>query len=595
MKSTKIQILDPREAQQIAAGEVIERPANIVKELLENSIDAGATSITVHIEKAGKTKISVADNGCGMSKADATLCFARHATSKIRSVHDLTALTTLGFRGEALASIAAVSSVTLTTKEHDEPLLGTSITYRHGIQTTCAEQTCPPGTTITIENLFDALPVRKAFLKQDDTEWHQIQTVLYGIALTHLGLSLTVYKDTVLLLQAPAVRTLQERITQLWGTQLSKHLTAVHTQERGITITGLVSTPPYARYGKDLMFLWANNRLIKNSDLCKAIIKGYHHALPYGKFPAAFLAISVEGSDIDVNIHPRKEEVRFTKPGVLATLTTTAVTAALERAPDFAATPFAAQRSTPLSTQIATNYTPPLRTAPVQQPMLFMHPSHMTPPVTPPQPQAPWPASTPATKEIVLHSFRFVGQLFATYLLFEGEDEYIIVDQHAAHERILYHKYTTIFTHKEGTQLLFPETIMLASTPATEALLQVADFFQTQGIAYQQTGPMHVTITSAPPQLQKESLQNLLADAADFVMTHRTLNADLFQKRLNEHVHSHLACKLAIKAGDVLDQQTATELIKTLLATPLNFMCIHGRPTVWRIQRSDLDKHFKRK
>ncbi|MDQ5890275.1 MAG: mismatch repair protein MutL [Candidatus Dependentiae bacterium] len=622
MKTQKIHLLDPLQSQHIAAGEVIERPANIVKELIENSIDAGATLITVRIEKAGKQLITIADNGCGMSDVDAKHCFARHATSKLRTVEQLTTLTTFGFRGEALASIAAVGIVTLTTKEQTEPLLGTQITYHHGILQETKEVACPAGTTIVIKDLFGSLPVRKTFLKQDETEWHQIQSVVNGIALTNLSIGFTLYKDGEAVLNAPAANSLKDRITQLWNHTLSAQLTPLIATSRGISVEGLISLPPYARYGKELIMFWVNNRLVKNSEITKAIAKGYLQSLPAGKYPAAFLSITLDPAQVDVNIHPRKEEVRFTKPGVVSSCIQEAVTAALNEAvtrrisagslpvpstpptgilPDPFGEPPAAPSPRPWQnsfTNYTTDPTPPVIThartdqQPVARhtPISFMPPTHTAPVDSTPEPRI-----THINPTVTLNRCVIIGQLFSTYILIERDDELIIVDQHAAHERILYHQFTNQFTNKEGTQLLFPETITFETPQAVTSLCTVAEFFVSQGIAFAQTGPMHLTVTSAPPQLQKESLAHVLKDAADFIDTHDTLDREVFRQKLNEHVHSHLACKLAVKAGDRLDTQAMEQLVTQLLATPNRFMCIHGRPTMWPISRAELEKKFRRR
>ncbi len=603
MKTQKIHLLDALQAQQIAAGEVVERPANIVKELLENSIDAGATVITIIIEKAGKKLISISDNGSGMNRHDAELCFARHATSKIVSVDQLNALETFGFRGEALASIAAVGLVTLTTKEHTEPLLGTQVIYTHGVHTSTTAIACPPGTTIRISNLFDTLPVRKTFLKQDETEWHAIQSVVHGMALTHQSITFTVVKDGETVITAPTVSQLTDRITQLWNHNLTAQLTPINYTARGITITGLISRPPYARYNKDLIMFWVNNRLVKNSDITRSITKGYLQSLPIGKYPAAFIAIDLDKSSVDVNIHPRKEEVRFTHPGVVATCIQDAVTQTLEQS--------VTSRLQPIIT--AHHYSdaqlPPTRTMPL--PFIAPHTEPVFPvssnqpllmPISPPPAHSMHTTTATAAAyeqhQVVApdrEAFTIIGQLFKTYILIESNDELIMIDQHAAHERILYHEYTTRFTGKEGTNLLFPETITLPSPGAVNALISVTDFFNDQGITIVQTGPQQITITTAPPQLQKEGLGSILSDAADFVLTHEALDTVSFRQKLNEHVHSHLACKMAVKAGDILTTTTMHQLVAALLATPNRFMCVHGRPTMWPISKAECEKRFKRR
>lgn len=594
MNEQTIHLLDPLQAQHIAAGEVVERPANIVKELIENSLDAGANRLTVHIEKAGKTSICVTDDGSGMSRTDAQLCFARHATSKLTSVHQLMSLTTFGFRGEAMASIAAVGEITLTTRRTQD-LLGTRVTYSHGRYVDTTEVACPAGTTLSVDNLFGSVPVRRTFLKQDETEWNQIQSVVQGLALTHQSVHFTLYKDGEIALEAAATTKLKDRLTQLFGHSLAAQMVTVSHESNGVHISGMISTPPYARYGKELMFFWVNNRLIKNNDIARAIVKGYLQSLPPGKYPAAFLALSLDPSQVDVNIHPRKEEIRFTKPGVVASVLQEAVTQALNQALNTALAPTPkAPAPAPYSWQPLSGGAPlPLFSVPLSA---ATSPAPAAAPLLPPLPAAfALPETAAAQLPITTQEATVIGQLFATYILIQQEESLILVDQHAAHERILYHQYTARFTKKEGTTLLFPEVVALASRELVQHLLRAQDFFTDQGITFVQSGPQHLTITSAPPQLQKEGLAAILLDAADFIATHTALHEELFRQKLNEHVHSHLACKLAVKAGDVLDQAAMRELISQLLKTPNRFMCVHGRPTMWPISRLDLEKRFRRR
>ena len=597
----KITVLPPDQAQKIAAGEVIERPANIVKELLENSIDAGAKTITVTIEKAGKKLIRITDDGCGMSESDALLCFSRHATSKLTTVDDLMSLTTFGFRGEALASIAAVSHVTLTTLEQgSSQRLGTRIVFDHGTHSQTESVATSAGTTIEVADLFATIPVRKTFLKQDETEWNQIMAVINGIVLMHQNITLKVFKDGALTLNAPAVTTLRDRITQLWGHNLAAQLTSISTDTgAAVSLSGLISLPPFARYGRQQLIFFVNNRLVKNTDISKAILKGYKQALPPGKYPAACLFITTNPEHVDVNIHPRKEEVRFTKPGVVTRIIQEAITRGLEQTvTDKLSTP-STQPYHPrqAETIILQSPLPPLPepfTPPMSQPLrepAVRLPQQLT--ATPPKSEQPSPqtitqqTTTPALDE----NIRIVGQFFNTYIVVEKEHELIIVDQHAAHERILYHQFAHKFTAKEGTQLLFPETITLTEKAVT-LLVAHESFFADQGIGFHQAGPTHIAITSTPPKLQKESLADLLKDAADFIITHESLDHEVFMRKLNEHVHSHMACKAAVRAGDILDTDTMRSLVEQLMRTPDRFMCVHGRPTMWPISQAEVEKSF---
>lgn len=640
----KIHLLSPQQAQQIAAGEVVERPANIVKELLENSLDAGATAITIAIEKAGKQLISITDNGCGMNPQDAELCFSRHATSKLHSVDDLMNLSTFGFRGEALASIAAVSHLTLTTKERDgsrvEPgmtssgpempqsspsrgygeqsstdKLGTRVVFEHGAHAKTEQVACTPGTTIEIRDLFATVPVRKSFLKQDETEWNQIMAAITGLALTHIDRTIKVTKDSATVLNAPRVTNLKDRITQLWGHNMAQQLTPIAGALSGpVTVTGFASTPPYARYGRQQLIFFVNNRLVKNGDIAKAVLKGYKHALPPGKYPAVCMMIEIDQEQVDVNIHPRKEEVRFTKPGVVARSVQEAITRTLEAAIEGRLAPTAALPFTPnapTNNELPSDWIPafagktnsaaatspsPHQPAPTS-PRLGAEDSagaKAAPPGPDPGPTSVQPAHTqakvlPNTKQI-----KICGQLFTTYILIEQDNELVMVDQHAAHERILYHQFTSNFENKQGTQLLFPETITLTAAAVADVLAH-QKFFASQGIALHQAGPTQIAVTSSPPKLQNESLSELVRDAADFIATHKKLDTEQFSRQLNEHVHSHMACKAAVKAGDTLDEEMMKTLVEQLMRTPNKFMCVHGRPTMWAVSKAEIEKRFRRR
>lgn len=646
----RIHTLSPELAHKIAAGEVIERPANIVKELLENSIDAGSTQIIIRIEKAGTQLIEISDNGCGMDRADAQACFSRHATSKLHAVDELMHLSSFGFRGEALASIAAVSKVTLCTKpqESSDPL-GTTITISDSAISSVADYVGSAGTTIRIADLFYNVPVRKKFLKQEETEWNQIQQIVWGLCLTHQEVGCKLYRDGRLVLNAPAVTSLKDRLTQVWGHNISSNLInltpPVKESKHGITITGMTSNPNFWRYGRHNLFFFVNDRLVKNNELSKALMKGYRSVLPPGRFPAACLFITMDTEKVDVNIHPRKEEVRFTHPQAVATQLAQQATRTLEEyvsnmlagrgkmaqtstplpatpAPAMASSPthaqpiIQAQPVTPAPSEVQN--TPPAAHsfASLKEPVF----SALNTPVAPPAP-AVTPVKTPLKREVqpisldprLRESDRtgsetvqqpitqvatppcIIGQLFATYIVMESTDDdtVIIVDQHAAHERILYHQFSHKFTNKEGTRLLFPELIPL-SAAALQSLLQHQAFFSSQGIEIEQGGPDQLAVLSTPPRIQKESLQEFMRDCADFIQQHESLDTEEFAKQLNEHVHSHMSCKAAIRAGDVLDVKRMQELVTQLMSTPNRFICVHGRPTMWTMTRSELAKKFRR-
>lgn len=310
-----IKKLSTHEAQKIAAGEVVERPANIVKELVENALDAGATHITIHLENAGKNLVRVQDDGCGMDIDDARLCFEHHATSKITQVDDLHAINTFGFRGEALSSIASVSNVTLITKQKDADE-GIKLDLTNGAIVNESAVPATVGTDITITNVFDTMPARKKFLKSKETEWRHIQQLFFALALDYIDISFKLYSENKLVYHCPAIESTQARWTQLLDHEVSNHLITLQTPHiaDGITINGVISSQQYGRYDRNSIYMFVNNRWVKDYKLNRAMISGYNNALPTHQFPLGCIKIQVDPSWIDVNIHPRKEEVQFLHP-----------------------------------------------------------------------------------------------------------------------------------------------------------------------------------------------------------------------------------------------------------------------------------------
>lgn len=607
----KIKLLAPDQAQKIAAGEVIERPAHVVKELIENSLDAQATQITLYIEKAGKQLIRIVDNGCGMSADDARLCFLPHATSKITAIDELETISSFGFRGEALASVSAVSKVTLITRQTDTPS-GILINYTDGILQDEKEVACNSGTDLAIADLFYNIPVRKKFLKHDDTEWNQIQTLVHAFCISNPSLTLKLFHDGKLILNAPPATTIKDRITQLWDFNFAQHIIPlpVPTQPLNwLSITGFISNHHFWRYGKHNIFFFVNNRWIKNAELTKALLKGYYNVLPPGKYPAAFITLTVDKNMVDINCHPKKEEVRFIKPASVDVTLTNLVKQALEQ--NFSqkiahqqalATP-SIQHHQPLQPNITPQQPLPqtyqtlkfnhIQPPEIAQPLLLA--KQLQPINTPSQafPQLKQEQPSAIIQQPTLRG-KIIGQLFNTYIMIDNEDELILIDQHAAHERILYEKFLQNFERKEGTQLLFPEIIPLNKEHITVLTAQ-KPFFAQQGIELEQVSPSEIIIKTAPPQLYNTSLKEFIFEVIAFIEEHDQLDREVFRQKLNEHVHSHMACKAAIKAGDTLSTEQMHNLVQNLYQTEKRFICVHGRPTMWSIRKEEIEKHFRRR
>ncbi len=322
----RIHQLPPHEAQKIAAGEVVERPANALKELLENALDAGATQISVYIEDAGKQLIRIVDNGCGMSPEDAQLCYKLHTTSKVTSIDDLEKIQTFGFRGEALASISAVSKVTLITKEQ-EAQQGIKHALEQGNITKETTVPCTTGTDIQVHDLFYNIPARKKFLKKRETEWRHIIQLFQAFCLDYHVIHFKLFSEGKQVHNCPPAQNLTDRLTQLWGHSSAQHMIPVEKQhkQQSVTVTGAVSNHHYVRYDRNHLFFFVNKRWVKNHTLARALLKGYLNVLPPARYPAACIHIEIDPALVDINIHPRKEEVQFLHPRIVETLIQQAV------------------------------------------------------------------------------------------------------------------------------------------------------------------------------------------------------------------------------------------------------------------------------
>ena len=618
----KIKVLPLQEAQKIAAGEVVERPASLVKELLENSIDAGATHITLHIDAGGANRIRIIDNGCGMSLSDAKMCIVTYATSKIKTLSDLDQIGTFGFRGEALASISAVSKLSITTKEHsDSPRAGVKLTIENSAIQKEESVSCNVGCDIDVQDLFYNTPARKKFLSRDETEYNHIAQLVYAFCLSNLRVHFTLIKDGQQVLNAPPAASAVDRASQLYR-DMAPHCTPLVQQQvpksYPVKLSGFITAHQYARFNRNRIFFFVNGRLVKNPALARALLKGYLNVLPPKKLPAACIYIDVYQSTIDVNVHPRKEEILFSKPRVVESAITAAVTNTLEKL--FARNVQASSTHSPH--QPSPN--PLTLSAPLghvsKEERAVLEPSPTPNPIQSPLhtitdvPQPPFalsesrsdlyrtgtvengqqqPTQTNTTPTTDLHHATIIGQYKKTYVLIDHPDGLLMVDQHAAHERIMYEKFRAGFLQREGTRLLFPET--LEATPhELELLEEHAAFFASQGVEFDVLGASKLAIKSAPPKVHA-SLREFMREAIDFMVEHESLDHEQFAGQLREHVHAQMACKAAIKAGDVLSHEAMQQLLRDLAKTDNRFICAHGRPTMWTISLQTIEKNFKRR
>lgn len=650
---SKIKLLPPHEAQKIAAGEVVERPANVVKELVENALDAGATQVSLHIKKAGKELIRIVDNGCGMSTEDAKLSFKLHATSKISAISDLQTINSFGFRGEALSSISSVSHVTLKTKQEQDEL-GTTLSYSHNEVLDEKESALPNGTDISIADLFYNIPARKKFLKRDETEWNQIQAIFHAFCLSHLDVHFKLFNNEKLVLNAPPIKTVKDRVSQIWGYNVSQNLIPLSDNQASISrhtwfsFSGIISHHNFWRYGRTHMFFFVNNRWVKNPELSKALMKGYLNVLPPQKFPAGFVFLTVDNDHIDFNVHPKKEEVRFIKPRAIQDALTFLVKDSLQQNLDRSigavsqqadrsygsihpSSPFdsAQDSSGTHHERVANNASEAnLKTQTFEKtfdaskitqkqtlPRLpeFFNPKekniktvHGESNSVLSRPKVVSKGRTNEKQKAVQETFqektvtpeptgKIIGQLYNTYILIEQENAFVMIDQHAAHERIIYEKNLKNFEKKDGVHMLFPQIIKLSSEDELALVLKEKEFFFNQGFEIEAFGDQELAVKTSPPKIKGQDIQEIILQAIAFIQEHESLEEEMFRKKLNEHVHSHMACKSAIKAGDKLDHDAMLQLIKDLQSVENRLICVHGRPTTWSIPKVEVEKKFRRR
>jgi len=581
-----IQKLSHKEAQKIAAGEVIERPASVVKELMENSLDAGATCITVTINDGGRTYISCADDGSGMDPIDARASIQTHTTSKIRSLDDLFTLTTFGFRGEALASISAVSTLQIITKEKTQ-LHATYIKVEDGIIVDERIEARDTGTTIIVENLFKTVPARLKFLKKDETEQRHITQLFDALCLAHPKVHAKLIINGTTHTNYPATESYLERAQQILLNKTYVALIPLQSHiHKGITVEGAISTHQTQRFDKSGIYMFVNHRWVKNIGLSRAVMRAYT-VLPEGKFPVVSLHIMVDPAIIDVNMHPRKEEVAFTNSAIVEQAVTEAITKTLE---------------SELLTHIVPKNVPPFSShASLPEPVFALKQPMSTPASRATQrdvvPHIEKPVHIPASLNHAMDMVQetshttVLGQLDATYILSTTEQGLTIVDQHAAHERILYEQFVARFGTIETVQLLFPEIVTLPPTDY-ELILQYQELFNNHGIIAEPFGSTQIRVTALPVFAKHISVQQLLMELiTTFHEVPIKADALLF---FTHALRAQMACKAAVKAGDTLTTAHMQQLLRDLAAVPNKLTCPHGRPTYWAITVKELEKKFQR-
>ena len=622
-------LLEEHTANKIAAGEVIERPASVVKELVENSLDAGASTIDVEIREGGKEYIRVVDNGRGIPQDEVPLAFERHATSKIRQVEDLFHIITLGFRGEALPSIAAVSELELITKT--EPAhTGTLIAYEGGTRKKLEVVGAPDGTAITVRQLFFNTPARYKFLNQAASERRYVFDILTRIALANPAIAMRLVSDGEEIFATPGDGRLETVMLAIYGSRIGRNLVPVHAESKYLTISGLVCRPDVHRGNRQGQTFIVNRRVIASSLMASAVEKGYQTLLPRRRFPIAAISMTMEPSRIDVNVHPAKREIRFSDSSEVYKQVMLAVRRALQSQVPFApwqpkelentkSAPLPKSQQTKLSMETGRPHT----YYPSREGDRSPEPNGQQAPTTPreasrlqstdetsetkwgtltgysPEVAAPYKPPSPEVKgENVIwestpsswpqSSWRVLGQYQNTYITVDADDELWLIDQHVAHERVLYERFRKQLASSVAQSQAYLVPIHLEMSVTQVARLQEwAPRLASLGFEIEEFGTKDCLVRAVPTELSQishDELSQLLLG----IMENRETD-DYYEAAL-----VLMSCKGAVKAGESLATPVMEQLIKNLLATANPFTCPHGRPIIVRLALEDIHRRFGR-
>ncbi len=574
-----IQILPPDLAAKIAAGEVIERPASVVKELVENALDAGAQEIHVEIAQGGRQIIRVSDDGGGIPTDQVETAFARHATSKISSAEELYRVRTLGFRGEALASIAAVSRLTLTTRSEDEPV-GTLVRYEGGALVHREALARTPGTEIRVENLFYNTPARLKFLRAESTETGHVARLISSYALAFPERRFALRSNGRLSSHTTGTGQILDVVLALYGLDVAEQMLEIPAGEYerdGVSVWGLISAPGLHRSNRRDMTFFVNHRWIQDQSLSYMASQAYHTLLPQGRFPLVVLNISLPPEEVDVNIHPTKQEVRFRQQNVVLSTVQRAVRSTLMSQRPVSPAPLPGHTAASWTHQLDTR-----RLAPgvAQTAIEFQAPPQ------PGQELGPMPLSRPTER---LPMLRVVGQVAQTYIVAEGPGGLYLIDQHAAHERIRYEALQAQQATSQVTsqELLEPVTVDLE--PQQAALLEAhLESLAAWGFDIALFGRNTFLVKSLPVGLPPEFLPVALSEMLDAASS----GGPGFSWA--EQALTTLACHTAVRAGQTLSYQEMHELVQQLERTSLPHTCPHGRPTMLHLSQAQLERQFLR-
>lgn len=633
----RINVLPKEIYQLIAAGEVVERPSSVVKEMIENSLDAGAKNITIEIKNGGSTYIRITDDGCGIERDDVRKVFISHATSKISKKDDLNSIATLGFRGEAMASISAVSKVELLTKAENEEI-GTRYEIAGGEELEFDDAGCPNGTTIVVRDIFFNTPARMKFLKKDVTEGNQVAGIVDRMAISHPEISFRFIRDGKQVLITSGNGDLKSTVYSVLGKEMSDSLMSVDYSFNDMRITGFVSKPTASRKSRAGQYFYINNRIVKSKTAMAALEQAYKNTIMVGRFPACVLNIELNPAQVDVNVHPAKTEVRFANEKPIFDLVYYAVKTAIEndrtvKEVEFKENPIYRQESKNVyqnndnkSFQAKFDFFKKKDEPPSQQ-VIKTKPRENFWQVEAPKPEykiardekpkarvdinieyeEPEEISTAESKdapkerdiekvvitdekdnENFIPNFKLIGEAFKTYLIVEIENELYFIDKHAAHERMNFERFKAQATVE--TQMLLAPVVVNLTKDEFIAISENVELIKKCGFELEEFGESQIIVRAIPSLVDGDSVKDLMLEIAQKLLEHKT---DILPDKIDWIYHS-ASCRGAVKAGDYTSRQEQEMFVKKLLSMPNIRFCPHGRPVFIKMSKYDIEKQFGR-
>ncbi len=620
-----IQVLDQETINKIAAGEVIERPSSVVKELVENAIDAGATAVTIEIKDGGISFIRITDNGSGISKDDIPMAFLRHSTSKIKSIEDLMNVSSLGFRGEALSSIAAVSQVELITKTADD-FTGSRYVIEGGNEISLEEIGAPDGTTFIVRNLFYNTPVRRKFLKTAATEAGYVNALIEHLSLSHPDISFRFINNNQNKLHTSGNMNLKDIIYGVYGRDITSNLMEISGKTQDVEITGFIGKPVICRGNRGYENYYINGRYIKSSIITKAIEEAYKGYIMPHNYPFTAIHFKINPSIMDVNVHPTKMELRFSKNEFVYRFVLETVKECLanrELAARVKLTdskPYQAPRIEPPRESFYNSTESSVKQKNVNENQTTGFIKNTTDYTKMPQTRLPEPFEikrsaemvkedkkiyesekkqeaeqlsmfdTPLMSEKAKADYRIIGQLFETYWLIEYEDKFYMMDQHAAHEKILYERFMNHLKVKDmDTQMIMPPVIIELNMQQEDAYKRNKQAFSRLGFEIEEFGGNAYKVTGLPAGLPNINLKQMLIDMIDGLTDDNSTDLDIITERV-----ATMSCKAAVKGNNKLSFEEAKELIEELMQAENPYNCPHGRPTLIVMSKYEVERKFKR-